>query len=893
MVTFIEPFALLLLFTVPALWVLTLLSRTRITVNAAWRLWGSLAVRSGAIVALTLAMAGTQITMPAGALTVVFLIDHSDSISQRQQVYAEAYVQRALDSLPEGVRTGVVVFGQHALVEQLASESQTLRSLVGLPGGTRTDIGSAIRLALGMLPTGGQGRLVLLSDGDENAGDAQQAASLAAARGVPLEVVPLNGLVDSSDVQLSGVDLPAAAREGQQLRLKVHTVAATATSARLQVRDNDKLVVDRMVQVVAGQGTVEVLVPETQSGFNRYSVNLEINGDTRTQNNAVETYSVVSGQPRVLLVEQSPGEAQNLHDALVAAHVDAETVAPDAMPATLEALSRYDAVALVDVPLRALPLQMSAILPAYVRDMGRGLAMIGGHESFGAGGYADTPIEQALPVKMDPRSDIQTPSASIVVVIDVSGSMAAYEGSKPRVKLAAEGAARIVSQMRDDDEITVIPFDHVPHNVVGPLPGSERAKALELLNNIDTHAGGINIYDALSEAARYLRASQKPVRHLITISDGDDTVQQQGARPLVQQLQNEGITLTGIALGQGHDVPFIQDIARIGNGRFFLTENATSIPSIVANETRQVLRPYLVEGDFTPAAITSGEGERAPGILRGLSVLPNLGGYVATTARPTAQVLLQTPRDEPLLAVWQYGLGHSLAWTSDLKGQWGSDLVHWTDFPKLAAQMVSWLLPNQQTQPLTLDSQVSGDQLVLSAHAQDASGQGMTGLRVMGQMVATDGSAQPVLLQEVTPGTYRAVVSNAQPGAYEVQVRAVQLDGKPVAALIGGAVLPAGSEYRSSGTNTGLLDALARLTGGRINPFPAAVFEPTHTSAGIGYAISPWMLWLVLLLLPLDVAIRRFIPGEALQAHLGTRTAALRSTAHRLRQHLRQGRGRV
>lgn len=868
MVTFVEPLVLLLLLVVPALWMFTLSSHRSMSVEATRRVWTSLALRTAAIVAMTLALAGTQILMPAGALTVVFLIDHSDSISQRQQVYAEAYVQRALELLPEGTRTGVVVFGQHAMVERLASNSQTLGRLSTLPGGIRTDIGSAIRLALGMLPTSGQGRLVLLSDGNENAGNAQQAASLAAARDVPLEVVPLHGSVDNADVQLIGVDLPASAREGQQLRLKAHMVAATSTSARLQVRDNGQVVVNRTVQVAPGQSTIEVIAPDPQAGFNRYSVSLASDGDTPAQNNAIETYTIVNGQPDVLLVEHTSGEAHNLHNALLAAHVHVTTIAPDALPTTLEALSHYDAVVLVDVPLHALPVQMSAILPAYVRDMGRGLAMIGGPDSFGAGGYADTPIEAALPVTMDPRSEMQTPATSIVLVIDVSGSMATYEGPTQRVKLAAEGAARIVNQMRDDDEITVVPFDNVPRDTVGPLPGTERAQALTLLNKIETHSSGINMYDALSEAARYLRASSKPVRHLITISDGGDTVQRQGAPELVQQLQREGVTMTGIALGEGSDVSFIQDLARIGGGRFFLAKNATSLPSIVANETRQVIRPYLVEGSFNPVAVMSGDGERVPGILRGLTSMPSLQGYVATTARPTAQVLLQTPREEPLLAVTQYGLGHSLAWTSDMQGRWGRELVRWPDFPTLAAQMMGWLLPNQQTQPLTLESEASGDQMMLSAHAQDANGQGITGLRVIGQMLATDGSAQPVLFQEVTPGTYRAVVNNAQAGAYEVHVQAGQRDGKPVAALIGGAVLPASSEYRTSGTNTGLLDTLARTTGGRMNPLPSAVFDATHARAGVSYELAPWMLWLVLLLIPLEIAVRRCILGRPLKEYI-------------------------
>jgi uncharacterized membrane protein len=62
-------------------------------------------------------------------------------------------------------------------------------------------------------------------------------------------------------------------------------------------------------------------------------------------------------------------------------------------------------------------------LPAYVRDLGRGLVMIGGPDSYGAGGYLRTPLEEALPVDMDVRSRTQEPNLALVFVIDKSGSM--------------------------------------------------------------------------------------------------------------------------------------------------------------------------------------------------------------------------------------------------------------------------------------------------------------------------------------------------------------------------------------------------------------------------------------------------------------------------------------
>src|SRR5262249_9488045 len=236
---------------------------------------------------------------------------------------------------------------------------------------------------LGLRPTGGRKRLVLPSEGGENAGDAAAAQRTAAARGVPIDVIPLSGLADGPDAQVGGVELPAAAREGQRLRMKVELESNVATSGRLTiVGPGGAALVDQQVQLPQGAQTLEVALPDAQPYFNRYVVRIEVPNDARPENNAAEAYSFVSGQPHVLLVEGAPGEASNLANALASTQVDVTIPEPANVPASLGDLSAYDAVALVDVPKRALPERAQSALSTYVHDLGRGLLMVGGNQSF-------------------------------------------------------------------------------------------------------------------------------------------------------------------------------------------------------------------------------------------------------------------------------------------------------------------------------------------------------------------------------------------------------------------------------------------------------------------------------------------------------------------------------
>jgi len=561
-VSFIHPDALWLLIVLPLLWGVALIAPLP---GAAWQRRIALILRTLMVLALVGALAGTQIAQPPGFTTTIFLLDGSDSVAVSQRARAEAFIVQALAAMPPDDQAGVVVFGREALVERMPSPERTFGAPAVRPAGSATSIADALQLGMALLPAEGYRRLVLLSDGGENQGSAREIAQRAAVAGIPIDVVPLSGVADGLDVQIVSVTLPSTAREGQRLPLRVDLESNAPATGRLIVTGPDGGTVATIpVDVGADRQTISILLPEAPAAFNRHTVRLDVPGDTRAQNNAVETFSVVRGRPRVLLVAQSPEDVAGLERALHAAQIDVAVVAPSAIPATLPAMSQYDAIALVNVPRRAFSESTLQRLATYVHDRGGGLIMVGGPQSFGPGGWRDTPIEAALPVTMDIPVYRTMPPVSVVIVIDVSGSMAMTEDGIPKLSLALDGARRIASLLRDEDELTILPFNDRPGVVVGPLPGSQRDKAIEQMSQVRLGGSGINIHDALVAAAKYVRASDRPVRHIITITDGNDTVQQEGALDIVRALRDERVTLTSIAVGQGSHVPFIRDMAAVG-----------------------------------------------------------------------------------------------------------------------------------------------------------------------------------------------------------------------------------------------------------------------------------------------------------------------------------------
>src|SRR5206468_12856656 len=131
-----------------ALWALALLAPPRLSRNPAagrgWRLGALMLLRTLAVAALVLGLAGAQLVRPVGAVTTVFLLDGSDSVALSQRARAEAFVQQALDKMPNDDRAAIVVFGQRALVERTPSGNRAFGQVVARPGGGATNVEDAV-----------------------------------------------------------------------------------------------------------------------------------------------------------------------------------------------------------------------------------------------------------------------------------------------------------------------------------------------------------------------------------------------------------------------------------------------------------------------------------------------------------------------------------------------------------------------------------------------------------------------------------------------------------------------------------------------------------------------------------------------------------------------------
>ncbi len=824
----------------------------------------SLVIRLVLSACLVAVLAGARLALPADRLSVVFLVDASASMVDATRDALIAAARAAVRQMPEGDTAGVVVFGANALVDRLPSGLAELAVPESVPVVGATDIGAAVRLATAIAPAGAQQRLVLLSDGNDTAGSAQQAVLAAAAAGVHLDVALPSG--DTyGEALVDGVDAPDGARVGETIDIAVRVRATIDTNATLRLLADGATIGTRALTLHPGSVTVPFSVRADEAGFHVFRAVLEPADDHFRENNAADAYTLVTGEPQVLVATDDPARAADLVDALTAARQQVTVVPTTGVPSSIATLAGYDAVVLDNVPADALGAAAMASLQVYVRDLGKGLVMLGGRASFGAGGYLGSPLEETLPVYMSVRDKDRNPDVALVAVVDKSGSMADCHctGDKmgvsqqqsrgfEKVDIAKEAILRAADALSSSDQLGVVAFDSGAHWAVRTGPVSIGTLQGSLGFRAD---GETNIYAGLKAAYDDLVHNPASLRHIILITDGWS---QSGAYDqLLADMKAAGITLSTIGAGGGA-AHILRDLAEKTGGRYYDASDATRIPDIFLKETIRTAGERIVEETFQPVPSAPSE------ILRGLDAgrLPKLLGYNATTAKGSATVALLTAREDPLLAQWQYGLGRAVAWTSDARQQWATQWIGTPEFGTLAAQLVSWTLPPQDAQGIDVRFSPGRDgELNVEVNSVDTDGAPRNFYRTILRVVGPDLTPLQAQLQQVGPGRYAGTVRADAPGAYLVRVAQTTAGGASASRTLG-IVSPAAEEFRRLGIDPGALTGLATAGAGR-------TFDPADPEALAGLwrhdiaasafptPIWPWLLLLAILLVPLDVGVRR------------------------------------
>lgn len=854
------------------------------------RRWSAVALRAALLAVMALALAGASSLRTSDRLAVIAVVDVSQSV--RDLAFADSpgayaatvrnWLARASAERRPDDLFGVVVFDgrRAALLAPAARDTGDLDLSISFREGT--DIEGALRHAAALFPPGVSRRLLLVSDGVETSGDALAAAadlaSGASAPRTPVDVLPI-AYAATNEVFVEAVDTPPTASSESLVTVRVVLRATGRARGALRLLAEGAPVPDetgatvRQVEFGPGRAVELFQVRLADRRVHRFEAVFEPEqradgtpaGDRVASNNRASAFTISPGRGSILLIdgvsEGAPqGAGRTLVSALRATGLDVEVVAPLEAPADLLTLQNYDLVALEDVAADEVSPTTQQLLADYVSRSGGGLVMIGGPDSFGAGGWKGSPLEPLLPVTLDLPEQLIVPPAAIMIVLDSSGSMARglLGGMRTQQAIANEGAARAILSLDEQDLVGVLEFNNATNTVVALGPNTDPQASAERVRRI-VSGGGTNMHPALAEAGERLAQVEAQVKHVILLSDGIAQGAPSAGVQIASNLRTQGITVSTIAVGDGADTDSLQRIAREGGGTFYRVIDPNTLPRIFLRETRVVRRPLIREGEFTPVAQPVGSP-----ITAGLPArTPPLFGYVLTQKRPDPSVVypLDAPSGEPILAHWNAGLGRVAAFTSDAHDKWARAWVGWPGFAQLWTQLARTIARPPASRGFDLAADVTGDTLSLRLDARDEENLPIDLLTVPGVVYGPDGSRVDVSLTQTGPGLYEARVPAPESGAYIVALTPRQGD-RALAPVLGGATRAVGPELRTLRSNVGLLREIADRTGGRVLDLSDPLATPLFARENLPASRASLPLWRPLLIVLvvvflLDVATRR------------------------------------
>lgn len=848
-----RPLLLLLLLFLPALYYgyrrsLVDLSRTQRVI--------SLVVRIIIVVLLILGVADVQYLKTDDKLAVMFLTDISDSISDDGLTKATDYVNEALKSRDGNQQSGLIAFTDRAEVvrallkngdepdaELKLTEVKQAWLETDEDAGDTTNIAQAIETAWGTFPANANKRIVLITDGVETQGDAVHTALRGKNFGIQIDTVPLYPS-DEPEVMVQRLDMPAQVKQGAPFNVEVLIHSNHEDVAEIRLFKNKFEVAKQEARLEEGENRVVFTQTAMDSGTLTYDALCRSTKDTRYDNNRALGIVSVSGKPKVLLIDENESQARYLTRALEDAKIRVDVRNGLGVPNELADLQNYELVIFSNVPANRLTQNQMELIRTYVQDLGGGFMMLGSENSFGLGGYYKTPIETILPVHTDTEKKKETPSLAMVLVIDKSGSMGGI-----KIELAKAAARATVELLGKRDKIGVVAFDGSPFWIAEMHDASDKLYLSDQIGSI-TASGGTNLYPALEQAYFALTETTAKLKHVIVLSDGQS--QDGDWYGIASSMRNERITISTVGIGSGADMNLLGNLANWGGGRDYFTQDPYSIPQIFAKETVTASKSAIIDEPFIPQRIKPTQ------VLSGidLELAPFLLGYVATQPRPTAEVFLVSDRGDPLLASWQYGLGKSVAFTSDAKARWASDWLDWGGYGKFWTQLVRDTMRKATLSNFQAEIKKEKGIAHLAIDALDDAGDFLNQLENDVSLISPDLKKKQLAVTQTAPGRYELDFPTQDVGPYFLNVMQKQA-GEVVNTQVTGTVVSYPQEYLVHNADDALLTQLAAVSGGKFNASAEDAFRPPEEQVAL--RIHLWRPFLIaaLFLLLLDIALRR------------------------------------
>jgi uncharacterized membrane protein len=834
------PWYLLLLVVIPITWWLGSKSLAGL---GPWRRSLALIFRSLVLLLIVCAIAGVQWIWSSEKLTVIYLIDQSDSIPvAKRQLMLEYAIQSVKSHRRKDRqdRAGLIVFGREASIEipPLDENLPNISRPESYFGKTdATNLESALKLAQASFMEDSAKRIVVLTDGNQTLGSAEATAQRLSENGIGIDVVPVK-LDTSTEVLVEKIDIPGYVRQGQTVdaRVVINRFSATGKDVPVDGRLRVQRRIGNQTEILAdGPYTLDkdinvVPIPhkiETNAGYTYEAEFIPTNesSDTIAQNNKATAFTYARGKGRVMLIEDisHPGDFDALVQTLRRNDIEVDVRDTSNMFSSLVELQSYDSVILAGTPrtsgeeatkVVSFSNDQIDMLVQSAQQFGMGILMIGGPEAFGAGGWTNSKLEEAMPVNFAIKNEKVIASGALAMVMHASEMAEGNHWQKMIGKAALDA-------LGPQDYCGVVHYDMAGDKWLwGDKTGMSKvgeAKSIMRSKINRMVPGDMPDFDSsLSLALKSLKIVPASLKHMIVISDGDPSPATNG---VLSGYKAAKIKISTVAVGThgaaGHSE--LKRIATTTGGNYYVVTNPNALPQIFMREARRVAKPLVFEpeGGIIPFV------NRPHEILSGISgQLPRISGFVLTEKKdsPLVEVPLLSPKPTEedtasILATWTYGLGRTAVLTTDAGHRWAKDWANAPVYDQFFSQLVRWTMrPTNDDGKYSIATNIKDGRVQVIVTALDENDGYVNYLEMGAIAVGPDLKPTNLTMRQVAPGRYVGELTPDQAGSYMLSI----IPGSNKPPITTGVTIPFSDEYRVRQANMRLLEQLSerKPTGG-------------------------------------------------------------------------------
>ena len=828
------PWYLVLLLLIPLVWWLGMKSLAGL---GPWRRSIAIALRTAVMLLVIFAIAGIQWIWSSEKLTVIYLLDQSDSIPvAKRQLMFEYAIQsvKAHRHSERQDRAGLIVFGREAAIEippfdEDLPNINRPESFFGKSDATNLE--SALKLAQASFLEDSAKRIVILTDGNQTLGSAEATAQRLSDTGIGIDVVPVR-LDSQTEVLVEKIDVPGFVRQGQTVDARVvinryseagnakdipgHLRVIRRIGNQSEVLADGDYTLDRDINVIPIPHKIDETAGYT---YEAEFTTKDDKDDTITQNNRATAFTYARGKGKVMLIEDgvSPGNYQKFVDALRRNDIDVDVRDTRNLFSSLVELQSYDSVILAGAPrtsgddstqIVSFTDDQIDMLVQSAQQFGMGILMLGGPEAFGAGGWTNTKLEKAMPVNFAIKNSKVEAVGALAMVMHACEIPEGNHWQKMIAKAALEA-------LGPSDYCGVVQYDMSGDKwlwgtgAAGLLKVGENKSMMKSRMNAMTPGDMPDFDSALNLSMRGLKVVPASLKHMIVISDGDPTPASAG---ILTQFSNAKIKISTVAVGS-HGPAGSNELKRIANktgGNYYVVQNASALPKIFMREARRVARPLVFEPEGGVQAVITQPHEILSGIT---GELPTIRGFVLTERKdnPLVEVPLRStkpaePDNASLLATWTYGLGRTAVFTTDAGHRWAGDWVNSPFYDQFFSQMVRWTMrPSNDDSKYNIATNIKDGRVQIVVTAMNADDKFVNFLDMNAIAVGPDLKPINISMRQQASGRYIGELTPEQAGSYMLSI--VPGGGKPP--ITTGVTMPFSDEYRVRQVNMQLLESLA------------------------------------------------------------------------------------